>query len=397
MVDRNVARTRHPRSFAPVWMTSLLLSVLLMLSACGGGSSSSGNSSSNTASAAATDPFTVQAKAAIAKATSPATQWDGPTTGPKAQAGKLIVYVSSDETNGGSSGVGKAVEDAAKAIGWQFKLIDGRGSVTGQTDAMNQAIALKPDGIILGGFDANSQKTAIEKAGSLGIKVVGWHASSAPGPISDPPVFTNVETDPIQTAKLAADYAIAQSNGTAQVVILTDTEYSIAVAKSQAMRDEIQKCKNCKVLSYEDTPLSDVASRMPPLMTSLIQHYNSNLTWMLGINDLYFDYAVPALRNLNIDPKGPPNFVSAGDGSVSAYQRIRSGQFQVGTIPEPLSQQGWMCVDELNRAFSGQKPSGYVTAVHLVTASNITADGGPQNIFDPGNGYQDRYKKIWGK
>ncbi len=394
MVHRNVALTWHPRSFLLILLT-VFSSLLLLLSACGSASNTVSGGSSTTA-AAASDPFTLQAKASIAKATTAATQWDGPTSGPTHQAGKTIVYVSSDETNGGSSGVGKAVSTAASAIGWTFKLIDGRGSVTGQTEAMNQAIALKPAGIILGGFDANSQKTLIEKAGSLGIKVVGWHASSAPGAISDPPVFTNVETDPIQTAKLAADYAIAQSNGTAQVVILTDSEYSIAVAKSEAMRAEILKCKYCKVLAYEDTPLGDVASRMPPLMTSLVQHYGSNLTWMLGINDLYFDYAVPALRNLNIDPKGPPNFVSAGDGSVSAYQRIRSGQFQVGTIPEPLSLQGWVAVDELNRAFSGQQPSGYITAVHLVTGNNISADGGPQNLFDPANNYQSQYKKIWG-
>ena len=86
----------------------------------------------------------------------------------------------------------------------------------------------------------------------------------------------------------------------------------------------------------------------------------------------------------------------AGNGSVSAYSRIRQGQYQAATIPEPLTLQGWQCVDELNRAFAGAPPSGYVTAVHLVTDSNIAYDGGPQNIFDPDNNYQEQYKKIWG-
>jgi ribose transport system substrate-binding protein len=53
-------------------------------------------------------------------------------------------------------------------------------------------------------------------------------------------------------------------------------------------------------------------------------------------------------------------------------------------------------VDEMNRAFAGQPPSGYVTPVHLVTADNIQFDGGPNNIFDPDNGYRDQYKRIWG-
>ena len=27
---------------------------------------------------------------------------------------------------------------------------------------------------------------------------------------------------------------------------------------------------------------------------------------------------------------------------------------------------------------------------------NVAYDGGDKNVFDPGNGYRDEYKKIWG-
>jgi len=37
-----------------------------------------------------------------------------------------------------------------------------------------------------------------------------------------------------------------------------------------------------------------------------------------------------------------------------------------------------------------------VPHVHLFTADNIEKDGGKENKFDPGNGYRDEYKKIWG-
>jgi ribose transport system substrate-binding protein len=366
------------------------MSLLLMLAACG--SAGTMNTNTNTAS---TDPTVALAKVVVAKATAPVTVWDGPTTGPKAQSGKFIIYVSSDQQNGGVLGVSKGVAEAAAAIGWKLQIIDGKGTVAGQTDAINQAIALRPDGIILGGLDATSQTIALQKATALGIKAVGWHAGSTPGPMPDMGVFTNISSDPGQTAKLAADYAIAQSNGTAQVVILTDSEYAIAVTKSQGMRSEIDQCQSCKVLSYEDTSLATVSTRMPPLMTSLLKRYNSNL-WMLGINDLYFDFTTPSLHNAGIDENGPPQFVSAGDGSVSAYNRIRQGQHQVATIPEPLNQQGWQIVDELNRALANSQPSGYVMAVHLVTKANIGVDGGPKNVFDPGNGYRKQYKQIWG-
>jgi ribose transport system substrate-binding protein len=366
--------------------------LLLMLAACGSADTINTNTNTSTANI---DPTVALAKAVVAKATAPVTVWDGPTSGPKTQPGKFIVYVASDLQNGGVLGVSKGVAEAAAAMGWRLQVIDGKGTTDGLTNAMDEAIALKPDGIVLGGFDATSQTLELQKAATLGIKVVGWHAGSTPGPMPDLGVFTNISSDPGQTAKLASDYAIAQSNGTAQAVILTDSEFAIAVTKSQGMRAELDQCQSCKVLAYEDTSLATVSTHMPPLMTSLLKRYGSNL-WMLGINDLYFDYTDSSLHNANMAENASPYFVSAGDGSVSAYARIRNGQHQVATIPEPLNQQGWQIVDELNRALANSQPSGYVMAVHLVTKANIGVDGGPQNVFDPGNGYRQQYKHIWG-
>jgi len=103
------------------------------------------------------------------------------------------------------------------------------------------------------------------------------------------------------------------------------------------------------------------------------------------------------LKSIGVGPGGPPLSISAGDGSESAYARIRDGQYQAATVPEPLNLHGWMAIDELNRAIAGEKDSGYVLKIHLVTKDNIGADGGPKNVFDPDNGYRDQYKKIWGK
>ena len=34
--------------------------------------------------------------------------------------------------------------------------------------------------------------------------------------------------------------------------------------------------------------------------------------------------------------------------------------------------------------------------VHLFVPANVEKDGGAANIYDPGNGYKEQYKKIWG-
>lgn len=336
------------------------------------------------------------AKAFVAKVTKPNPPWDGPTTGPKAVPGKTIVYVSTDQRNGGALGVGEGVSEAGKAVGWTVRVLDGQGSVSARSAALSQAVALKPAAIVLGAIDAKEQATAIQSAHDQGIVVVGWHAFAKPGPSQELPVFTNITTDPMEVARAAASYAIADSDGKAGVVIFTDSVYAIAVAKSTAMADAIKACKTCTLLSVEDTPLADASTRMPPLTTALLQRFGSKWTYSLSINDLSFDFMAPSLAEAGIDGEGPPRNISAGDGSGIAFQRIRSKQYQMGTVAEPLRLHGWQIVDEINRALAGQPPSGYVAPAHLFTPTNIAYDGGPQNIYDPDNGYTEAYKKIWG-
>jgi ribose transport system substrate-binding protein len=323
-----------------------------------------------------------------------ATEWSGPATGPRALAGKSVVYVAQDMRNGGVLGVSEGVRGAAAAIGWTLKIIDGAGSVASRVTAINQAAALKPDGIILGSVDAQEEAKAIRAAAEQGIRIVGWHSTAASGPVADPPIFTNVTTS---VAKVAAAYAVKSANCNAGAVIFWQSGDAICIKKAETMRDVIQACAGCKLLDYVNTPLADTAARMPQNTTSLLQRFGKTWTIGLGINDLYFDFSVPALRSAGVPSSGPPAFISAGDGSVAAFNRVRAGNYQIGTVAEPLHEAGWQLVDELNRALSGQPPSGYVAPVHLVTKDNVQYDGGPNNIYDPDNNYQTRYKAIWGK
>lgn len=338
------------------------------------------------------------AKEYIAKVTAPVTAWTGPTTGPKAQGKKLIVYASQDQRNGGASGVGDGARKAAKVLGWDFRLLDGQGSVPARTSALTQAIALKPDGIILGTIDAAEQAPIIKQAIAAGIKVVGWHAGPAPGKIEAiPGIFTNITTDPREVAKAAALYAVVDSGGKAKVILFTDSAYAIATTKTNAEKAQVESCAACKVLSIEDSPIGEVANRMGQLTTTLLSKYGRDWTHSIAVNDVYFDFSAPSLTSAGIDPaKGHPRQISAGDGSVSAFQRIRDGKYQIATVAEPLNLHGWQAIDELNRAFAGEKPSGYVAPPHLFTRANIDKDGGDRNTYDPGNGYKNRYKKIWG-
>ncbi|MET3805381.1 ribose transport system substrate-binding protein [Nakamurella sp. UYEF19] len=364
------------------------------LAGCSKGSDTvAGSTTAASATAGGCADVVASSATAVAAATDPKPAWAGPTTGPKAATGKQIVYVAQTLTNPGVAGAAKDVQDAAAAIGWTARVIDGQGDAAGISAAFGQALALKPAGIVVGGFDPNSISAQITQANAANIPVIGWHALSDPGPSTTPKLFSNITTPVSAVAKISAQWIIAKSNGVAGVVVFTDNSIPFAAGKATMIEDALKACSTVKVLQVENIPIPDAGTRTPQEFSSLVSKLGAEWNYSVAINDLYFDNAGTPLRAAGKDGSGAPFNVGAGDGSAAAFQRIASKQFQAATVPEPLAQEGWQIVDEFNRAFNNAPASGYVPAVHVTDASNV----GTSTSWDPANGYQDAYKKIWGK
>ncbi|MEQ4721179.1 substrate-binding domain-containing protein [Nonomuraea sp. B19D2] len=316
--------------------------------------------------------------------------WDGPTSGPRAVPGKSVVFVASTMTNPGVAGTANGVRQAAQSVRWRFRVIDGQGTPAGIRAALGEAIALRPSGIVIGGFDPNSVALQVRQANAAGIVLVGWHATNAPGPSVNPKLFTNVTSRVEDVARISAYWIIARSNGAAGVVIFTDSSIPFAENKSQLIKKTLLSCSGVKLLAYENIPLPDVGSRMPQVVSSLLARFGDRWTHSVAINDVYLADAAPALRAARRPGGGPPYSIGAGDGDPSAFERIRDRRHQQATVPEPLNAQGSQIVDELNRAFAGRPPSGYVSPVHLTTAENVNG----ATSWEP-RGYREAYQRIW--
>ena len=321
--------------------------------------------------------------------------FDGPTTGPKAASGKSIVVVAADLKNGGILGVTEGVEEAVAKIGWKLRVLDGAGSIQGRTAAIGQALALKPNGLIINGFDAVEQQAALEGVVKAGIPIVAWHSGPVIGCEVPGGIFANVSTDAMRVSEVAAEWAIKDGGKKVGAIIFTDSTYQIAIDKADRIQKTIEDMGGT-VLEYVDTPIADTSSRMGPLTISLLQKYGNKWTHALAINDLYFDFMGPALASAGVSVAKAPKAGSAGDGSEAAFQRIRSGNYQTITVAEPLNLQGWQLVDELNRAIQGEDCSGYITSPALVTQEGLSKLG-DSNQFDPDIPYREAYADIWGK
>ncbi len=338
--------------------------------------------------------YLADARRVVDAAARPAAAWVGPRTGPSAQPGKRIALVNEDLRNGGILAVDEGVLEAARVMGWTVKVFDSGGTPEGRRKMLADALDSRPDGLIVLGGDARALAPRLQPFAERRIPIVGWHVAARAGPVPGTPVAMNVSTDPLEVARVTALAAIVQSGGHAGVVVFSDTNYELPRTKAEAMAEVVRGCAGCTLLEVRDVAISRNAELMPETTRALLARYGKRWTHALAINDIYFDYAAPVLTQAAL-PNNALSMLSAGDGSESAFLRIRTRTFQTGTVAEPLNLHGWQLVDELNRLLAGEHVTNTVFPVHLVTADNIDADGGDRLLYDPANGYRDIYRRIW--
>jgi len=332
------------------------------------------------------------AKAAVEKRTSPQTIWLGPTTGPTAAPGKRIVYISTGENNPIGHLWGVYLQDAAKSVGWEVTVLDGKSSPAEWVNAAKQAVALKPDGIVTSA-DAKTMQEPLSQAHALGIPIVGLHGTAKPGPDADDYLFTNIVSDPTDIGRAMVEWAIADSQGKGRIVFLYDAVYAISMIKREGWQQAIASCPACKMAKDDNFPIAEVPNRMRQEAISLVQNIEKPFS-VVAVADYYYDFTVPALRQAGISTDDVK--LIGADGTKEAYERVRAGdEYQVVTIPEPIELQSWQAIDELNRAFHNLPPSNFVQPVFVVTKANVDAEGGSQNQFRPSNHYKDIYAKTW--
>ena len=326
------------------------------------------------------------------------TIWTGPTDGPTLINSKTVLLIASDLRDGGVNAVTQGLIEALRHTDWQLTIFDGSGSSIKQKSAVQKAIMAKPDAIVFAGVDLTPYPRILNVARNEGITLVGWHASNeniySSSTVTTQLLFTNIASDSASTGELAALFAIRQTLGNAKVVIVTDSSLSNAQLKVEGIQDAFSMCPACKILSIADISLDNTTSIAHEL-SRVLEDYGQLATHIVATSDLYFDYATPIIEDYRQRYNVAPITITAGEGSSSSAVRIRDHQFQVASVAEPLNLQGWQLVDELNRAFNNQEPSGFSAPVRLLTHENINSVENPTLTYDPNNDYRVEYLKIW--
>ena len=301
-----------------------------------------------------------------------------PETGPTAQQGKNVWYISCGEAFLACSDMSRAFDAAGQALGWNVTLVDGAASPDTATSLIRQAIAAKADGIVANAFDCPGVKAGLLEAQQAGIVTVGFGSYDC-----DDPQFgggeslytaivkmldsTNVNDLWSKWSHLRAEYIAAkvEPEGGGKVLEIHETGQAVHKVIHEAFVERLEElCPSCELV--------DVEFEFSQVPTESSQIFQSALLANPDAKVLTWD--TDALMALGLEPvikQAAPDgmLLAGGEGLSINLDAIRAGT-QDSAVYFPFEWSTWAAADTLNRVLAGEDPE------------NLPSEGGGFIVID---------------
>lgn len=378
-----------------------VLALAVGVAACGdSGDEESTTTSSATTTAAAASDIVASAQESIEEAYA-GTMRTPPESGPEAQAGKKVWVVSCAQSAEGCSVPANAAVDAAKRLGWDVKLFDGRFTPQSQADGIRQAVAAGADGILLVAVDCAVAQEPLKQAREQGVFTVSVYGFDCDDPAVGGEALYGASVD-VGYPTLAdffrawgaikADYIIAKSGGTAKVIDISEPDYTVTRYIEEGFAERIAECDTCEVVENVRLAAPDLGNgaAVQKVQAALAKHPDATDVHVpadafmgLGLAQV-FEQAKRSGHDLRI---------VGAEGHPSNMDLIRKGTETV-SIAVPAGWYGWAGIDTLNRAFAGETEfpdSGF--GWQAVDAGHNLPESGP---YVPPVDFEAAYEQVWG-
>jgi ribose transport system substrate-binding protein len=320
--------------------------------------------------------------------------------------GKKLAVISSGQNAISSVVPATAVMEAARAIGWQATIYDGKLNPQSWPALVEQAVASGVDGIVLVAVDCPVVAKPLAEAKAKGIKVVGIFAFDCNDPLFGgtgpalfssyvdfgPPVNRNIDDFSDLYGADQANTTIAQTNGAAKVILVTDNEFTSIRHVVQGFRQTIDKCATCSVVGEVDIKAADLAgpNAEAAVEKALRDHPDAN-----AVKSPYTAATLaavsPAVMKTN---RAGSLYVMGGEGFEPELDLIRKHQGVSAVTIIPSDWYGWAAVDTVNSLFLGQQPADSGLGWQLI---DDEVNPPSNNAYKPTIDFRSAYRAAWGK
>lgn len=378
-------------------VAAALVAMCLVVAGCGSGDGDHSGTGSET-SGQGSDQAVVEAASADLTDLYAGKFEAPPSDGPEAADNKTVWILTCSLHAAACVDISNAAEEAAKELGWDVRVIDGKLSPAVYNQVIRQATAAKVDGLAMVSINCEDAPAAIDAATRAGIKVAAATSEDcANGGFSTYPVYVNGKTskDILETdiAQARADWLIAELNGEANPMIVTLSDNPIAVGMAAGLRDAFAECSDCEVVDGPITSADLLEGKIQGKVETLLLQ-NPQVNSLLLDSDIYWTAGVKAA----VRASGRDLVVVGAHGIEEAIDEVRSGDIDASGVLF-LGWTGWSLIDALNRAFAGEQGpiesgNGYmlVDQAHgLPPEGKRLGEEGPLN-----EDWKDAYREVWG-
>lgn len=384
--------------------------VAAFLSGCGSSSSSSGAGTSASSAAATTSgssgssgsstssgQASVAAAQAAIKNLAPGqgqagaiTAWPGPTSEPPASAvpkNKLLVVVTCGDTSGCDRQANGAAA-AAKAIGWQTKIISGQSNPKVENEAIMQAINLHANMIMSVALTYPIVGTSVAAAQRAGIPVIVFGTTDVPGPHE----YNWTELIPLpQVGTAEALWTTVKTGGQGTFGLMYDPEFPSTVAMDNNFKNTLLKyCKDCKIGGTMNIAYADINTTVPGAVVAFLEAH-PDIHYMFVPFDEAVTPAVAAIRAAGLQKR--VKFITQGGEEPNMSDLASGSDLQMMDAAVPYEWGGWGTVDDFRRILAHTKPVDQNLPFRLFFAGEKDV---PTGFYTGDYDYQAKYKSLWG-
>lgn len=380
-----VLRTR----LRPLAVAAIAMTTALALAACGSSGETSGGGKTSTAAMAKFQKALDGYYAGVGSV--PA----GPAVKPP--TGKTIWLVSGGLGVEYNVNVAAGVKAAAAKLGWNIHVFDSKFDPTQMLAGVQQAIAAKADGIILGAIDCDEVKNGLTQAKAAGIPVVGIESNDC-SPSLEFNVTYNGHHDLEALDKMfgaaQATWVIVKTDGKAKVIMNTETDTQTTRWASDGIKEELAKCSGCSVVADASFVLADFGPTLQSkIQQALLQHPEANA--FIPAYDATMTQSGGA-QAIQASGRAGKLVVAGGEGTLAGIAQIRSGNGMQMCACEDPSWESYASVDAMIRLLLKQDPNATDTGIGLQVVDK------DHNLPAAGKGYVapidfvGAYLKMWG-
>jgi ABC-type sugar transport system substrate-binding protein len=240
-----------------------------------------------------------------------------PAAAPAADTTKTLVFIPGQLANPSQAFGWKMFQKHAADYGFEVSVLDGGGDVQVQTKAINDAVAQKPDVLMVNPNDAVAIAPVLKAAKDAGVVVGLFMVKNAPG--TDDSINFYATVDDVQAGQFAAD-AIQKEfpNGATGVEVGGQAGHDAAIRRHDGFANAIAGT-NITVLDYKNPQQWDTAQAQA-IMEDFITKYGDQIQFVF----CHWDNGATGVINALTAANKTDVMIVAVDGNKVAYQQVQS-------------------------------------------------------------------------